>query len=194
MKTLLSFLACLTAWCGFTLTVLAQGVGETPLRKAETLRISITGIPLSDQSSMAAQSFIISNDGTVNLTHLKTPLRAVGFTPSQLAQSIESAYKAARIYTKPTVNVQRMVGPDTQQIVTVGGNVKQPGICVFRPGMKLNEAITERGGFDEFAKKNRVRVMRRGGVKEYDLRNLSKNQENNVLLEPGDEIIVPQGF
>ena len=144
---------------------------------------------------MAGQSFIISNDGTVSVTHLANEIRAEGLTPSQLAKELERAYKAAGIYTKPTISVQRVVGPDTQLVVTVNGSVRQPGVCVFRPGMKINEAIAERGGFDEFAKPGKVRLMRKGQMKEIDMKNISSHQERNITLEAGDEIIVPgSGF
>jgi protein involved in polysaccharide export with SLBB domain len=59
--------------------------------------------------------------------------------------------------------------------------------------MTINDAIAERGGFDEFANERRVRLMRKGNTREIDMRNISANQKNNVALEPGDSIIVPQG-
>ena len=193
MKTILSLVACFVALCGPTTVARAQSQGgEPPLRKAETLRVSITGVPGPDQQSMLAQQIVVSNDGNVSLTYLKNEVRAANLTPTELARAIERAYKAAGIYTNPTINVSRVATPDMQLVVTVGGNVKQPGICQYRPGMKINEAIQERGGFDDFAQPKKVRLMRKGTVKELDLRNLSNHQENNVLLEPADEIIVPK--
>jgi protein involved in polysaccharide export with SLBB domain len=191
MKALLSLLACLLAWTGTTTVARAQG--ETVLQRAENLKITITGVPPNDTSAMALQQFIVSNEGTVRLTYLKQEVKAAGLTPTQLARNIEAAYKAAGIYTSPTVNVARMMGPDTQQVVTVNGNVRRPGQCMWRPGITLNDAIAECGGFDEFANERRVRLMRNGTTREIDMRNISSNQKNNVVLEPRDSIIVPQG-
>jgi protein involved in polysaccharide export with SLBB domain len=190
MKPLLLLAAFLFSFWNSATTVSAQS-SESKLRKADALRINISGVPSNDQASMANQSFIVSNDGTVSVTHLANEIRAEGLTPSQLARELERAYRAAGIYTKPTISIQRVVGPDTQLVVTVNGSVRKSGVCVFRPGMKINEAIAECGSFDEFAKPGKVRLMRKGQTKEIDMRNISSHQERNITLEAGDEIIVP---
>jgi polysaccharide export outer membrane protein len=190
MKTLRFLSVCLMALCASTIALRAQTASESPLRTSETLKISISGVPGGDQASMAGQTFMVADDGTVSVTYLSNGVRAVGLTPSALARELERAYKAAGIYTKPTINVQRLLGPETRMVVSVGGNVRQPGSCVLRPDLRLLDAINERGGFDDFASKKDVQVMRRGTTKEYDLRNVSRNQQNNVILEPGDSIIV----
>jgi len=167
--------------------------GETPLKPADQVKITITGVPGNDQQSMLSQTYIVSNEGTIRLQHLKNELRAVGLTPTALARSIENAYKGARIYTNPAINVSRLDTATSVQMVSVSGNVRVPGSTVFRSGMRIIEAIAEKGGPDDFANMKKVKLMRGQRTQEMDLSNVSSNPERNVLLQPGDTIIVPAG-
>lgn len=167
--------------------------GETPLKPGDQVKITITGVPAGDQQSMALQLYIVSNDGTIRLQHLKSEVRAAGLTPTALARQIENTYKSARIYTNPAINISRNQTADSAQMVTVSGNVRVGGAVVYRPGLKLMEAIAEKGGFDDFANTKKVRLVRGQRTTEYDLSNISQNPQVNVALQPGDLIIVPQG-
>ena len=55
------------------------------------------------------------------------------------------------------------------------------------------EGLVNAGGFRDFAKRSKIRILR--GSKElkfnYDQVIHAKHLEQNVLLEPGDQIIVP---
>lgn len=166
---------------------------ETPLRAPDAVRITITGVPPGDQASMAQNLYPISDDGTIRIQHLTTGIRAAGLTPTVLARNIEAAYKAAKIYTNPAINVTRSDDARTVQTVTVSGNVRVPGSTIYRPGMKINDAISEKGGPDDFANMKRVRLVRNGRTTEMDLSNISSHPERDVPLKPGDSIFVPKG-
>ena len=166
-------------------------VGEPPIKQGEQLRISLTGVPGPDSASMGAQQFVVDNDGTIHLMHIGGH-RVGGLTPSQVARNIESAYKSARIYTRPVVNVSRVTDVTSRSVASVSGNVKASGTVILRPGMTIIEAISEKGGFDDFANPSKVRLVRNQKTTVYDLKNVSQNPQNNVVLEPGDIIIVPQ--
>jgi polysaccharide export outer membrane protein len=190
----------ITAFCFLTLALLlALGApahaqtGETTLKPGDQIKITITGVPAGDQQSMALQLYIVSNEGTIRLQHLKSEVRASGLTPTALARQIEATYKSARIYTNPAINISRNQTADSAQMVTVSGNVRVGGAVVFRPGLRILEAIAEKGGFDDFANTKKVRLVRGQRSQELDLSNVSKNPEVNVVLQPGDLIIVPQG-
>ena len=167
--------------------------GETPLKPGDQVKITITGVPAGDQQSMALQLYIVSNEGTIRLQHLKSEVRASGLTPTALARQIEATYKAAKIYTNPAINISRNQTADSAQMVTVSGNVRVGGAVVFRPGLRVMEAIAEKGGFDDFANPKKVRLVRGQRTQELDLSNISQNPQVNVALQPGDLIIVPQG-
>jgi protein involved in polysaccharide export with SLBB domain len=167
--------------------------GETPLRSADQLKITITGVPANDQQSMALQTYIVSNEGTIRLQHLKGEMRAVGLTPTALARAVETAYKSSKIYTNPAINVSRLDSATSVQMVSVSGNVRLGGSAVWRAGMRIVEAIAEKGGPDDFANMKKVRLVRGQKAQEMDLSNVSANPERNILLQPGDLIIVPAG-
>jgi protein involved in polysaccharide export with SLBB domain len=170
----------------------AQGqVGETPLRSGDKVKITITGVPAGDQQSMALQLYTVSNDGNIRLQYLEGEVKASGLTPTALARNIERVYKAAKIYTNPAINISRSDDATTVQVVTVSGNVRQGGSAVFRPGMRIIDAIAEKGGPDDFANMKKVRLVRAQRTQEIDLSNVSGNPERNLILQPGDLIIVP---
>jgi protein involved in polysaccharide export with SLBB domain len=56
-------------------------------------------------------------------------------------------------------------------------------------GLTLYEAVQSAGGANEFGAVNRVRLIRGGKVKEY---NLKETKFMNIPLEPKDTIEVPQ--
>jgi protein involved in polysaccharide export with SLBB domain len=170
-------------------------VGETPLRSGDKVKITITGVPAADQQSMGLQLYSVSNEGTIRLQYLEGEVKATGLTPTALARNIERIYKAARIYTNPAINISRSDDATTVQVVTVSGNVRQGGSAVFRPGMRIIDAIAEKGGPDDFANMKKVKLVRSQRTQEIDLSTVSSNPERNLILQPGDLIIVPaSGF
>ena len=187
----LNLLAAALAWA--CCVPLRAQTGETPLRSGDELKIMITGVPAGDQQSMALQVYVVSNEGTVRLQHLNSEVRASGLTPTNLARQIEANYKAAQIYTNPRINISRVLSAGSAPMVTVSGNVRLGGSLVYRSGLRIVEAIAEKGGFDDFANPKRVRLVRGQKAQELDLSNISGNPAVNVELKPGDLVIVPKG-
>ncbi len=142
---------------------------------------------------MANAVYTISNAGTIRVQYLNGEVRAAGLTASVLSRSLEQAYKSADIYTNPVINVSRADNGATtsQQTVTVSGNVKQSGPVVLRPGMRITDAIAERGGPDDFGTMRRVKLQRGSKSSEHNVSNIS-DLAQNVLLQPGDTIHVPK--
>lgn len=83
--------------------------------------------------------------------------------------------------------------------ITVVGAVKTPSTIPYREELTVLDAVLAAGGFTEFASQNNVIVSRRAGdqVKniEVRLKDVIKNGEleKNMLLKPGDYIIVKTG-
>ncbi|MEP3213403.1 MAG: von Willebrand factor type A domain-containing protein [Luteolibacter sp.] len=72
--------------------------------------------------------------------------------------------------------------------VIVDGQVTSPQ-AIEKENLTLGEAIVRAGGATEFGSTKRVKVYRDGEVKTYDL---SKSESEEVILQPGDTIEVPQ--
>ncbi len=80
--------------------------------------------------------------------------------------------------------------------IYVGGEVENPGIYDFRPGMTAMNACIMAGGFGTFAAPNRTRIIRKKGDKVEVIKiNLNKVRDGeipDVELQPGDRIHVPE--
>ena len=181
MKRLLVFLACVVG--------LVQGLAaQVSIRAGQAIEIRISGVP-NTEMTMVNNTYPVSEDGTIRMP-LIGGVRAAGLSPQALAQNIESAYKTADIYTHPSINV---IASSEEQLnklmVTVGGQVRNPGPVEYIRGLTLYNAVQAARGATEFGAMGRVAVIRGGQRKEYDLKN---TKFMNILVEPGDTIEVPQ--
>ena len=99
--------------------------------------------------------------------------------------------------TAPDVTV--VVQETNSHTVTVVGGVARSGQIALTRQMRVVEAIATMGGFNAFAKKDRIKIIRElpdGQTVEYGFSygaySAGKAVESNLLLRPGDTIIVPE--
>lgn len=81
--------------------------------------------------------------------------------------------------------------------IYVVGAVKQPKYIFHRDGLKVLDAILESGGFNDYAKENSVIIFRGQGEKiTAKIKKLQAGDDlgQNVALQPGDFVIVPEGI
>jgi len=83
--------------------------------------------------------------------------------------------------------------------ISIVGAVNQPKTVPYRDDLTILDVILSAGGFTEFAKENDVKIIRQGEEgKKSEIRVKAKdllrkgNMEENILLEPGDVIIVKE--
>lgn len=136
-------------------------------------------------------------DGRISLPLVEDVI-AIGKTPSVLAREIES--RLAKYVTSPIVTVipKSFIGPFGQQVRIIGEAVT-PRALPYRTNMTLLDAMIEVGGLTKYAAGNRAVLVRTAnGVKEQytvHLDDLNRGDINdNVALEPGDIIIIPQTY
>lgn len=165
---------------------------ESPIliSTGRAVEIDIKGVSV-DESARIRGTYPVGDDGTVNLPHLSSPVRAAGLSPSQLSRSIEAAYRAAGIYKDPKIQVvaSGMGGQVEELTVTIGGQVKRPGSVKFNPGMTLYQALQAGGGATEFGSMKRVNLIREGQARTIDL---TQNDSKNLPVKPNDTLEVPQ--
>ena len=131
-------------------------------------------------------------DGKISLP-LAGDVQAAGKTTSELDQFLEK--KISDLVTEPAVSV--MLVENRSRRYYVVGQVGQPGEFPIEFPLTILQAIARSGGFQEWAKREEIRVVRRSGGKEeflsfdYDAFVKGKNLQQNVLIAPGDTIIVP---
>ncbi|MBA4305303.1 MAG: polysaccharide export protein [Sphingopyxis sp.] len=139
-------------------------------------------------------------DGRIT-TPLITDMPAVGKTPTMLAQDIK--LQLSQYINDPIVSVivNEFAGTTSQQVRIVGATEK-PASIPYRANMTVLDAMIAVGGLSEYAAGNKARLIRHnkgtGVQKEYSLRlgDLLKRGDSkaNVLLEPGDVIIIPESM
>lgn len=81
--------------------------------------------------------------------------------------------------------------------VYVAGAVNAPRFLLFSPGLRVLDAIYSAGGFNDYAKKSAVVILHADGKRVVvDLKRLMKAEtsKDNVLLNPGDYIIVEESI
>ena len=136
-------------------------------------------------------------DGRISLKHLGD-VRAVGLTPTQLADALKALY--ATVFSDPVVTVVLLQG--NSQRYTVMGKVAKPGVFYIDYPITLVQVIARCGGFTEWAKSEITLVRKEGQdlTKDFQGNTLrfdyseflaGKKLERNILVKSGDIIIVP---
>lgn len=131
-------------------------------------------------------------DGKISLPLLHD-VQAAGLTPMQLNSSITE--KLAKFVKDPQVTV--IVSQILSQRVYILGEVNHAGAIPLLPGMTVLQALSNAGGFSEFANLKGIYLTRieNGTEVKYPF-NYKKvirgqNTSQNIVLKPGDTIIVP---
>ena len=131
-------------------------------------------------------------DGKVSLP-LIGDVHAAGLTAEELSTAIAQELS---VYYKEPPEVATIVKEVNSFFVFVLGEVATQGKIVATHGITLLQAIALAGGFSEFASKNKVMVRRQtdsGGVITlvFRYKDILAERQDNLLLKPGDTIIVP---
>lgn len=130
-------------------------------------------------------------DGYITLP-LINEVQVVGLTTARLRKTLEEKYK--EFTTDPFVSI-RIEGIASSEVFLVG-QVGKPGAFPLGGNETLLQLLTRAGGLGVFADRSNIRVVRRDGdrVTEYivDYDAIIKGDlKQDVLLRPGDRIIVP---
>jgi polysaccharide biosynthesis/export protein len=144
----------------------------------------------------------VGTDGRVSLRHIGD-VYVVGMTLTQLADYLKKLYSA--LYGDPMVITSLMQSNSRQY--TVMGQVNNPGLYHLDYPITIVKAIARAGGFGEWSK-SRVTVIRQanelipggdpgqnvqaGKSFQFNYNDFLRGRgfENNILLEPGDVVVV----
>ncbi len=137
-------------------------------------------------------NFTVRPDGKITFP-LLNDVQAVGLTPLQLKQVIEKGL--AKYISTPVVTV--VVSSANSKNIFVLGKVNSPGKYPLTGPTTVLQALAEAGGLAEWAKGGDIVILRNENGKQvkiefnYDDVSRGKHLEQNILLEPGDTIVVP---
>lgn len=134
-------------------------------------------------------------DGKISLP-LINDVQAAGLTPVQLGASITE--KLRKFIADPQVTV--IVTAINSRRIYIVGEVARAGAFPMLPNMTVMQALSSAGGFSQFANLKEIYVLRNEdgkqtvipfNYKEAIKPSRGKRAEQNILLKPGDTIVVP---
>ena len=134
----------------------------------------------------------VTPDGRISFP-LIGEIVAQGRTVTDLKNAI--ADKLQAYVTAPEVTV--IVRESRSRMIYTIGQVTRPGPYPLAPDMTVIQALSVAGGFAEWADNKNILIIRREGGKEsqinFNYRDFvsGRNPAQNILLEPGDTIVVP---
>jgi polysaccharide export outer membrane protein len=133
------------------------------------------------------RAHVVRPDGKISM-QLVGEIQAAGQTPVNLAKAI--AAKLSTIIRDPQVDVS--VRQVRSKRYYIQGEVNNPGTFPLVVPTRILEALTNSGGFKEFANTKRIIILRQGKQLRFNYNEVirGKKMEQNVLLESGDYIIV----
>jgi polysaccharide export outer membrane protein len=120
-------------------------------------------------------------------------ITAQGQTASELKKTITD--KLQNFVTAPEVTV--IVRESRSQMIYTIGKLVRPGQLPLTPNMTVMQALSAAGGFAEWADPKNIMIIRREGGKEIQLRfnykefTSGERLEQNIVLKPGDTLVVP---
>jgi len=138
------------------------------------------------------RTVFIRPDGKISLPLIGDVL-AAGLTPTQLQESIKERLKEFKEMPEVSV-VVREIGSFSVYIM---GEIARPGKLQLRSDTTIIQAITQAGGFTQFAESNKILILRREGAYETRIRIRyqdivsGRNPAANIILKRGDSIVIP---
>jgi polysaccharide export outer membrane protein len=146
---------------------------------------------------LSIPSLPVRPDGKIS-TPLVEDLVAVGKTTSQLAREMEQVLQ--KYVRSPQVNIIVVNALSAARQVVVVGAVVKPLALPYREGLTVLDAMLAVDGITEFAAGNRAKIVRQANGRRQEIRVkltrlLSKGDlTQNLPLQPGDVLVVPEGF
>jgi polysaccharide export outer membrane protein len=131
-------------------------------------------------------------DGKISLP-LLNDVQAAGLTPSQLAAEVTKSL--TKFVTSPQVTV--IVTQINSKRIYLLGEVARAGAYTMLPDMTVLQALSNAGGFSQYANAKKIYVLREENGKQqklpFNYKDVisGKRPEQNIELKPGDTIVVP---
>jgi polysaccharide export outer membrane protein len=133
---------------------------------------------------------VVRPDGMISLP-LVSEVPVAGMTPESAETALTARLEKYVHKPRVTVTVQDI----RSRMVYVTGEVQRPGAYPLIDTMTVVQLIARSGGPTDFAKKNKIYVLRAGNNARInvDYRKVLRGQspEQNVELAPGDTVVVP---
>jgi polysaccharide export outer membrane protein len=207
MRHLLRRSACVAAACGVLWTSAAARQVPTPQEppKGDGASLPSAALPRDYvigpedvlsivfwQETALSTDVVVRPDGKISLPLLRD-IQAAGHTPEELTAALVKA--ATKYVARPNATV--IVKQINSRKVFVVGQVAKPGAFPLTGEMNVLQAIAMAGDILVYAKSTKVVIVRKEGGRErrlmFNYKDVvkGKNTDQNILLMPGDTVIVP---
>jgi polysaccharide biosynthesis/export protein len=132
--------------------------------------------------------FIVRPDGKVSVP-LVGEIQAAGLTPEKLSLNIAESLQKIMVHPEVTVGVDRV----NSKKYYIQGEVNKPGSYPLVIDTTVLEALVNAGGFRDFANTKKIVILRGSDRLKFNYHEVThgKKMEQNILVKPGDQIIVP---
>lgn len=197
------------------LTLVVVVLGLIPVRaQTSGTVVAKTSVPTATKAATEDPGYVIGADDVLSINVWKEPevsaavpvrpdgkislallndVNAAGLTPTQLSSVITEKLK--KYIDQPRVTV--VVTQINSRRYFVLGEVGRPGAFPLLPEMTVMQGLSSAGGLSQYADGKKVYVLRNDSGKTlklpFNYKEVVKghNPEQNVLLKPGDTIVVP---
>lgn len=133
-------------------------------------------------------TFTVRPDGKIALP-LIGEVQAAGLTPDNLRTNVADGLQ--KILTHPEVTV--IVEKVNSKKYYIQGEINKPGAYPLVVPTTVLEALVNAGGFRDFANMKKITILRGTQRFKFNYKEVSKGRkmEQNIQLQPGDQIFVP---
>ncbi len=200
VKALLLALVCVAAWVPVSARAALQGAQQTAGSQppapvaAEDYVIGaddVLSVVFWREKELSVDA-VVRPDGKISLP-LMNEVMAAGLTPEQLRDRITKQASAFVKDPQATVVVKEV----NSRKVYITGQVEKPGAYPLTTRLSVMQLIAMAGGLKEYAKSDRIVVMRLEQGREvrhrFDYKKVleGKDDARNLEMRPGDTVVVP---
>lgn len=164
----------------------ASGADGYAIRPGDLISVRVFG-----QEGMSGRVRVRA-DGHISIPFLND-VQAAGFKPNDLAAQLQKRLKS--YINDPVVTVALEESQGLQ--IPVLGEVTRPGKYALTPGSGVLDLLAEAGGLTEYARRDRIFVLRSGGTAQtprirFRYQDLSRGHGRALTfrLQPGDVVVV----
>jgi polysaccharide export outer membrane protein len=153
----------------------------------------VIGIDVWKEPDASRPTIPVRPDGKITLP-MVGEVSVAGMSPVELESSLSSKYSSYIRNAQVTVTVKEIHSQKAYLI----GEVKKEGAIALQGPMTVLQALAEAGGVTDFAKRKKIYILRpqpKGQVIlhfDYDAVVRGEKMAQNIVLLPGDTIVVPR--
>lgn len=149
----------------------------------------ILGVSVFENPNFSVPQEAVRPDGKITMP-LLGEITASGKTPEEVADEIQKTL--VERYMKEPPHVQVIVIDVRSKNFFINGEVNKPGKYPLVVPTTVMQALTQAGGFRDFANKKKIKIQRGSQTFTFNYNEVvkGKNLKQDIILQPDDKIFV----